>query len=258
MKSWLLWTVTSALVLATSHPGRAQEKAVTLEKKTFTDAKGKTLPYRLMVPEKVAEGQKYPLVVFLHGAGERGTDNEKQLVHGIKDFSSPEHRKKYPCFLIAPQCPKEDKWGDWTVKAGMLPEPTEPGRLVLELIDGMVKEHAVDTKRIYITGLSMGGFGTWDLISRHPEKFAAAVPICGGGDPKQAEKIAKIPIWVFHGAKDSAVKVERSREMVEAIKKVAGNKIKYTEYPNENHASWVPAYKDEDMFKWLFEQKLEK
>jgi predicted peptidase len=258
MKSWVLWTIAAAAVLGGSLPGRAaEEKKVTLEKKTYTDAKGKTLLYRLMTPESVDATQKYPLVVFLHGAGERGADNEKQLIHGIKDFSSAEHRKKYPCFLIAPQCPEKEKWGDWTVKEGLPKQPTEPGRLVMELIDALVKEQPIDTKRIYLTGLSMGGFGTWDLISRYPDKFAAAVPICGGGDPKQGEKIAKIPIWVFHGAKDGAVKVERSRDMVEAIKK-AGGKPKYTEYPNEGHASWVPAYKDEEMFKWLFEQKLEK
>lgn len=243
-------------ILALCLPAFAEEKKPTLEKKTFTDAKGKTLPYRLLVPEKVEEGKKYPLVIFLHGAGERGTDNEKQLVWGISEFIKPEHRKAYPCYLIAPQCPAAQKWGDWSVNAPLAKEPTEPTRLVLELLDTMIKELPIDTKRIYLTGLSMGGFGTWDLISRHPEKFAAAVPICGGGDPKQADKLVKMPIWVFHGAKDTAVKVERSRDMVEAIKKAGGNP-KYTEYPNEAHASWVPAYKDEEMFKWLFAQKRE-
>jgi predicted peptidase len=256
MRTWILWTIAGALILGVSSGRAADEKKVTLEKKTYTDAKGKTLPYRLMVPESVEAGKKYPLVVFLHGAGERGTNNEAQLVHGIKDFSSAEHRQKYPCFLIAPQCPEKEKWGDWTVNAGLSKEPTEPSRLVMELVDTLIKDQPIDTKRIYITGLSMGGFGTWDLISRYPDKFAAAVPICGGGDPRQAEKIARIPIWCFHGTKDNAVKVERSRDMIEAIKK-AGGKPKYTEYPDEGHASWVPAYKDEEMFKWLFDQKRE-
>ena len=126
--------------------------------------------------------------------------------------------------------------------------------LLLEAIPALVKEFSIDDKRIYITGLSMGGFGTWDAIVRKPDLFAAAVPICGGGDVKTADSIAKIPIWIFHGGKDPVVKPERSRSMVEALKK-AGAEPKYTEYPNEEHASWVPAYKDADMFAWLFAQK---
>src|SRR5207244_7702516 len=116
------------------------------------------------------------------------------------------------------------------------------------------KEFSIDPKRLYITGLSMGGYGTWDLISRHPELFAAAAPICGGGDEDQAEKIAKLPIWIFHGAKDQAVPVERSRNMVTALKK-AGGEPKYTEYPDVGHDSWVRAYKDPELFAWLFAQK---
>lgn len=223
-----------------------------LEKRTYTDAKGKALPYRLLKPLEVDPKQKYPLVIFLHGAGERGTDNQKQLVHGVPEFVK--RQKQYPCFLIAPQCPEKERWGDWTVNAALLPEPTPPTHLVLELLPALQKEFNIDAKRIYVTGLSMGGFGTWDLISRHPEMFAAAVPVCGGGDDKQASKIAKLPIWAFHGAKDTAVKPERSRAMIEAIKKVGGDP-KYTEYPDVGHASWAPAYKDEEMFKWLFAQK---
>jgi predicted peptidase len=246
--------ITTAALCATF--AFAQEKTPTLEKKVYTDPAGKKLPYRLLLPDNYDKSKKYPLVLFLHGAGERGDDNEKQLVHGVPEFAKEENRKKYPCILIAPQCPTGLKWGDWTLKEPFSKTPTEPNRLALELVDAIQKEYSVDPKRIYVTGLSMGGFGTWDLISRHPEKFAAAVPICGGGDPKQAEKIATIPIWVFHGAKDGAVKVERSRDMVEALKK-AGGSPKYTEYPKEGHASWVPAYKDAEMFKWLFEQKKE-
>ncbi|OAI42222.1 phospholipase [Planctomycetaceae bacterium SCGC AG-212-D15] len=244
-----------AVSLALTHAVLAQETKPALEKKTFTDAKGEKLPYRLLVPENYDAKQKYPLVIFLHGAGERGTDNEKQLVHGVPEFTRPENRKKYPCFLVAPQCPDEEKWGDWTVKEGLPEKPTEPGRLVLELIDALQKEYSIDSKRLYLTGLSMGGFGTWDLISRHPEKFAAAVPICGGGDPKQAPKLVKVPIWAFHGGKDNAVKVERTREMIVAIDK-AGGHPRYTEYYHEGHGSWVPAYKDGEMLKWMFEQKL--
>jgi predicted peptidase len=251
----LLITVASLLGLAGA--GRAAE--LPLDKRTFTDAKGKVLRYRLLKPEDYDPKQSYPLVVFLHGAGERGEDNDKQLVHGVAEFAKPENRKKYPCFLIAPQCPANVKWVDcdWGADAHKQPaEPTEPLRQTLELIPALQKEFSIDAKRIYATGLSMGGYGTWDIIARKPELFAAAVPICGGGDEATAKQIAKIPVWAFHGAKDTAVKVSRSRNMIEAIKK-AGGEPKYTEYPNEGHFSWGPAYRDADMFKWLFAQKKE-
>ena len=135
-------------------------------------------------------------------------------------------------------------------------EPSEPMRLVLELIDAVRKDYPVDPKRIYITGLSMGGFGTWDVLARRPDLFAAAVPICGGADETTAPTMATIPIWAFHGAKDPAVKVSRTRNMIEALKK-AGGEPKYTEYPDVGHNSWVPAFKDPEMMKWLFAQKKE-
>jgi predicted peptidase len=213
-----------------------------LEKRTFKEGGGE-MPYRLMKPEGYDPKKSYPLVVFLHGAGERGKNNENQLVHGVRDFAKAEHRKKYPCFLIAPQCPAGSFW---TKK--------EPERLVLELIPALRKEFSIDARRIYITGLSMGGYGTWDLLARRPELFAAAVPICGGGNPKMAERFAKVPIWAFHGDKDGAVPVASSREMIAAIEK-AGGKPKYTEYKGVGHDSWTQTYRDEKMFAWLFEQK---
>jgi predicted peptidase len=241
---------------------RAEPKEGTrdmLEKKTYTGADGKTLPYRLLKPLNYNPKEKYPLVVFLHGAGERGDDNDKQLVHGVPEFLTPENRKDYPCFLIAPQCPEGKKWVevDWSAESEIQPkEPSEPMRLTLGLIGQMRKDYPIDAKRIYVTGLSMGGFGAWDVIARRPDLFAAAVPICGGGDETTATKIAKIPIWAFHGAKDPAVNVNRTRHMIAALKK-AGGEPKYTEYPDEGHASWVPAYKDAAMMKWLFAQKKE-
>jgi predicted peptidase len=223
-----------------------------LEKRTFTSGK-ESLPYRLLKPESYDPKQKYPLVVFLHGAGERGSDNQKQLVHGVAEFAKEENRKKYPCFLIAPQCPS----GPWWVGAKKGPKDNkEPAALVLELIPELEKEFSIDKQRIYLTGLSMGGYGTWALLARKPELFAAGVPICGGGDVKQAEVLAKIPLWVFHGDKDNAVNVEQSRKMVEAIKK-AGGSPKYTEYPGVGHDSWTQTYKNPEMLKWLFSRTKE-
>jgi predicted peptidase len=237
---------------------RGQEKGweEMLDKLIYKNKDGNTLPYRLLKPDNYDPKTKYPLVLFLHGAGECGTDNKAQLKNSVNEFAKAEFRKKYPCFFIAPQCPSMKLgWSDFRSKTGGLSKvQSEPGRLAVELVESIQKEYSIDPNRLYITGLSMGGYGTWDIIARHPDMFAAAVPICGGGDPSTAEKIAKLPIWVFHGAKDPVVPAARSREMVEAIKK-AGGEAKYTEYPNVQHNSWVNAYKDADMMKWLFEQK---
>jgi predicted peptidase len=225
-----------------------------LEKYTFEDGERK-LPYRLLRPPKVVDGKKYPLVVFLHGAGERGSDNEKQLVHGVPQFVA--NLEKHPCFLIAPQCPEGKRWVevDWSADSHTQPkEPDEVGRLTLVLVEKTIKDLPIDPKRVYITGLSMGGYGTWDLLARRPDLFAAAAPVCGGADEATATKIKDIPIWAFHGAKDTAVKPARSRNMIAALKK-AGGKPKYTEYPEVGHNSWDNAYRDPELFKWLFAQK---
>jgi predicted peptidase len=227
-----------------------------LKKEVFESGKEKLL-YQMMTPENPAPATKYPLVIFLHGAGERGSDNDVQLVHGVKDFAKPESRKSYPCFLIAPQCPNDKKWAevDWSATSHKRPEkPSDPATLLLKLIDSLPTQLLIDTNRIYITGLSMGGYGTWDLIARKPDLFAAAVPVCGGGDEKDASIIAKIPIWAFHGSKDTVVKPQRSTNMIEAIKKAGGNP-KVTLYPEVGHNSWVNAYSDPEMLKWLFNQK---
>jgi len=219
---------------------------------------GNVLPYRLMSPANPKPGQKYPLVIFLHGAGERGNDNNVQLVHGVKEFANAQAREKFPCFLIAPQCPTGKRWVevDWSAKQhDMPPKPSEPLNWLLALLEQMKKEKPIDTDRIYVTGLSMGGYGTWDLLSRHAEMFAAAVPVCGGGDEAKASVMKGVPIWVFHGAKDTAVIPERSRNMVAAVKKAEGN-IKYTEYPEVGHDSWNKAYADPELLPWMFGQKL--
>jgi predicted peptidase len=243
----------TALLLAPLSAGAADKPDLEklLEAKTFTEGKA-TLPYRLLKPATVEAGKKYPLVVFLHGSGERGADNKAQLKHGVAGFASEERRKEFPCFLIAPQCPAGSRGWGLSGKSG----GAAPGKLVLDLIEKTCKDLPIDTKRIYLTGLSMGGFGTWTLLAAKPDLFAAAIPICGGGDPKAAAKIAKIPIWVFHGDKDAAVKVEHSRDMVAALEK-AGGKPKYTEYPGVGHNSWSQTYADEKVLAWLFAQKKE-
>jgi len=223
----------------------------------FADSAGHKLPYRMLAPAKLAPAAKYPLVIFLHGAGERGTDNQKQLVHGMNDFASDEIMAKYPAYVVAPQCPEGKRWVevDWTLDAHQMPaQPSEPLAGVFELIDSLLKTKPIDTRRIYITGLSMGAFGVWDAVQRRPELFAAAAPICGGGDPLLAKQIHFVPVWAFHGDEDTTVKVRRSREMIEALRGV-GEEPKYTEYKGVGHDSWTRTYKDPALYEWLFAQR---
>lgn len=213
----------------------------------------KGLKYRIYAPAGVAG--KIPLVLFLHGAGERGGDNVAQAKHGVKGFLA--QQAKHPHILLAPQCPANQKWNDvnWGAATHTTPEkPSAPMALVIELVDELLKTGPVDPQRVYVTGLSMGGYGTWDLLVRRPELFAAGAPVCGGGDEAAAAKIAKIPQWIFHGDKDGVVKPERSRNMVEALKK-AGGEPKYSEYPGVGHNAWDKAYADPAFYDWLFAQK---
>jgi predicted peptidase len=237
------------------------KKTSDFEKRIFVGSSGKELQYRLLKPEGYdsASGTAYPLVIFLHGIGERGADNEAQLRHGVKEFGKPEMRKKHPCFVVSPQCPLKEFWSKIERKGKDLivvrpEEPTEPTGLVLELMDALPKEFHIDPNRVYITGVSMGGFGTWDILGRRAERIAAAIPICGGGFLETAPAFARVPLWVFHGTLDPLVKPEMSRHMVEAIRK-AGGMPGFTEYPGVGHDCWTMTYRDPDVLDWLFAQK---
>jgi predicted peptidase len=227
------------------------------EARTFEGEAEKKLNYRLLLPKGYDPKKAYPLVLFLHGAGERGSDNKIQLVHGMNEFAADEIMEKYPAFVVAPQCPEGKQWVDvpWSADSHIMPkEPAEPLKLSLDLIAALEKEFSIDKGRIYVTGLSMGGFGAWDAIQRQPKMFAAAVPVCGGGDATLAEKIKDVPVWAFHGAEDGAVKPKRSRDMIAGLKK-AGGSPKYTEYEKVGHNSWEKAYGDPQMYEWMFGQK---
>ncbi len=249
--------VLSAALLFVGFQGlQAEEPYLPL---VFKNDKGEKLHYRLMTPQGYdSKGtEKYPLVLFLHGAGERGEDNTKQLIHGTKEFAKPENRSKYPAFVLAPQCPDGKRWVevDWTLDAHtQLPEDSDTVKLLLQLISRLQQEYRIDQQRQYVTGLSMGGYGAWDLITRHPDLWAAAAPVCAGGDEATAAKAAKIPVWAFHGDKDTVVKPQRSRNMIAALKK-AGGEPRYTEYPGVAHNSWDAAYADPKLMEWLFAQK---
>lgn len=216
----------------------------------------KELPYRLLVPKKNKKQKKYPLILFLHGAGERGTDNELQLKYISDLFLDDNTRKKYPCYVLAPQCPPEPSWWSYTswIKPKLPEKISIELSLVIKLLNELQKRYDIDKSRIYVSGLSMGGCATYDLIMRYPKKFAAAIPICGWGDTSKAELIKNIPIWIFHGAKDDVVNVKHSRKMFNTLKKLNGF-VQYTEYLNVKHESWLFAFKEPELLDWLFKQK---
>lgn len=193
--------------------------------------------YLLCLPDGYEKRDDWPLLVFLHGAGERGDDLDMVKVHGPPKLI--EGGKNFPCIVLAPQCRKYMWW---------FPDA------LIKLIDKVSGEYKVDSDRIYLTGLSMGGFGTWALAAEHPDVFAAIAPICGGGEPANAEAYVGIPTWVFHGAKDGVVPLSASEQMVEAIKK-AGGEPKFTVYPEAAHDSWTATYDNPKFYEWLFKQK---
>ncbi|MCM5662854.1 carboxylesterase family protein [Galbibacter mesophilus] len=228
---------------------------------------GDTLRYRIMLPKNFTEGKEYPLVLFLHGAGERGSDNESQLTHGSSLFASEENRENFPAIVIFPQCPKDSYWSnadvDRSPEGGVKlvfsdgKEPTKALGLTMNLLDDFLEKPFVKKDQVYVVGLSMGGMGTFEILSRKPETFAAAIPICGGGREEAVKRYAKTPIWVFHGALDNVVSPLHSVKMVEALLE-AGGKPKFTLYDNANHNSWDPAFAEPDFLKWLFSNTLTK
>ena len=237
------------------------------EKKEFVFAEGKVLPYRILYPENYNRTKKYPIILFLHGAGERGKDNEKQLIHGAKLFINAEHRKNFPAIVIIPQCPDDSFWASIKIDRTKQPvkmefdysgEPSWPLVAANELVKKIAKEESVDTKRVYITGLSMGGMGTFESVYRYPDLYTAALPICGGGNAEMYDqRVKKISFWVFHGAADAVVDVKLSREMVEKLKLIKAD-VDYSEYPGVNHNSWDNAFAEPTFLSWMFKHKKKK
>jgi predicted peptidase len=198
------------------------------------------LNYLLYLPEDYGkeQGKKFPLVLFLHGSGERGSDVKLVAKHGPPKLVAA--GKDFPFILVSPQCSAGEGWDPATLK---------------RLLDDVRSKYSVDPDRIYLTGLSMGGFGTWQMAMRYPNLFAAIVPICGGGDANRVKAIAKIPTWVFHGEDDPTVPIKRSEEMVEAMKNAGATDIHFTRYPKTGHDSWTKAYNDPKLYEWLLGHK---
>ena len=222
--------------------------------------KEESLPYRLLLPEDYDIKKKYPLLVFLHGAGERGDDNELQLTHGSDQFLTPAFRKQYPAIIVFPQCPKDAYWA--TILSREVPLKFSYSKRpkknpTLDLVEGMLKEvlsnYAIDQSRIYVGGLSMGAMGTFELVYRNPKLFAAAFAICGGANPKIARKIRR-PMWrIDHGEADSVVPFTLSKQMVAALKKKKAL-VSFNRYPGVNHNSWDKVFADPSFLPWLFSQ----
>ena len=239
----------------------AQDKNL-YQKKIFIQGRD-TLPYRILYPLHYKADKKYPLVLFLHGSGQRGKDNEKQLFWAADLFLDSSNREKFPAIVVFPQCPNTSFWNAVTFtrlddslrfKFPANKTPIKPMQMLLALTDQLAQSLSVDTNRMYVGGMSMGGFATYDILWRKPHFFAAAFPICGGGNPDQVNLYAnKFPIWIFHGGNDPLVPVTNSRLMYKTLQS-AGADVKYTEYPGVKHDSWKNAFAEPELLPWLFAQ----
>lgn len=245
MKKPLLSIVAAGVLFITLSAARAADSKLTAgqgdagqQKPAELDRTIKVaMKYLVYLPKEYDQKDSWPLLLFLHGSGERGDNLDLVKKHGPPKLIAG--GKQFPFIVVSPQCPNGQSW--------------EPFKLAA-LLDGIVEKYKVDQDRIYLTGISMGGFGTWSLAGHSPDRFAAIVPICGGGDPSRTRRIAHIPAWVFHGAKDKTVPLENSQKMVEALKKNDAN-VKFTIYPEAGHDSWTEAYNTPELYEWLLKQK---
>lgn len=222
--------------------------------RTYTNRAGATLRYRLLTPTNYEAGRRYPVILYLHGAAGRGSDNLKPLDWGPRLIADSLRSAKHECFLVVPQCPRSEGWSNIT--PGGRPTPEKSLQLALELLtNGLPKEFNLDSARRYLTGVSMGGHATWALLCQDTGLFAAAVPVCAGGDARRVtDSIARVPVWVFHSDDDHLVPVQQARDFVKAWRAHHGE-VRYTEYTGVKHSSWTKAYVEPTMYDWLFEKK---
>jgi predicted peptidase len=248
----------SALALKISEQSR-EDYAEKTEDLIYTNALGQTMPYRLFVPADYDPSVKYPLLLSLHGAGSRGSDNLKHLRPWVAGWMDDAVQEMHPCIILMPQCPKGQQWVDTPWRKGSYSYAkapiSTPMNLAKEIFDKVVREKSIDQTRIYVMGASMGGYGAWYFTMRYPGLVAAAVPICGGGDPSMAESLQDIPIWAFHGNLDDTVPPSASHDMADAIKKAGGRKIKLTVYEGVKHGSYKLAWREPELPDWVFRQR---
>lgn len=240
-----LLLVSAGLTFAQETMPKSRQTAEKLSRKVTRTHK---INYLLLLPEdyKAQKKERFPLMLFLHGIGERGTNVNVVKVHGPPKVA--EKMSNFPFILVSPQCPPGGWWDNETLIA---------------LLDEVTDEYRVDTNRVYLTGLSMGGFGAWSLALAHPERFAAVAPICGGGNPipimgfdgKRKETLKSLPIWTFHGDKDQAVPLSESERMVNFLKKYGCKDVKLTVYPGVGHDSWTQTYADPKLYEWFLSHR---
>jgi predicted peptidase len=248
MKAKTLITLLLGAGLLTATPSTlmAQKSPPPLQEKSFKGRINRTVTseYLLFLPQDYErnKSKRWPLILFLHGAGERGTNLARVKVHGPPKIV--QDQPEFPFVVVSPQCPTGQRWDN---------------DLLLALLDDVLKKYRIDRKRVYLTGLSMGGFGTWSLGLTHPDRFAAIAPICGGGDPilllladsRKSRALKSLPVWAFHGARDSVVKLGDSERMVEAMRQMGADEVKFTVYPEADHDSWTETYNNPALYDWF-------
>ncbi|WP_316842111.1 prolyl oligopeptidase family serine peptidase [Pedobacter gandavensis] len=249
----------SIIILVFSLGSKAQDFKK-FDKGNFIKGKD-SIYYRILFPENFSADKKYPVLFFLHGSGERGNDNEKQLTHGGKLFLKPEIRKQFPAIIIFPQCTEDSFWanvkfdkdeqGKRSISFQKRGKPTKSMKALLGMIDNFLDKPYVNHNQVYIGGLSMGGMGTYELLRRKPKLFAAAIAICGGDNVANVQKYKNVPLWIFHGEKDEVVPVGFSTMISDQLK-VLGKDPKLTLYPDAHHNSWDAAFADPKLLPWLF------
>ncbi|WP_339647722.1 prolyl oligopeptidase family serine peptidase [uncultured Salegentibacter sp.] len=264
MKNRFLYVLAVFLIIFLIVPFSVEAQENEAFKKELFIKNSDTLNYRILFPKDFSEEREYPVVLFLHGAGERGSDNEAQLTHGSKLFL--EKQEEFPAIVIFPQAPKEDYWAKVEVNRDSVPlqfnfmnkeTATKSLQLVMELMDKMASKDYVNKDQIYVGGLSMGGMGTFEIIYKKPEMFAAAFAICGGANPEIAKEYPEgFNIWLFHGKKDDVVLPKYSEAMARSINHYGGN-AKLSLYPDDNHNSWDSAFAEPNLLPWLFSHSLE-
>lgn len=246
--------ITVFMLMAFASLLQAQELPV-FEKAVY-QTRQDSLPYRLLYPQNYNPKQKYPLLLFLHGMGVRGNDNQKQIVNLPKALLTAQGRAAYHCFILVPQCPGNDVWvkfPEFPKSLSATVKPTKSTASALALLANLQQQLPIDRNRIYVMGNSMGGEATFDFLARKPKLFAGAIPICAVADTATARRIYRTPIWAFHGNQDDVNDVKYTRMMVDALRQ-RGGKPKYTEYPGIKHNSWDKAYAEPELFDWLFAQ----
>lgn len=227
----------------------------------YTNEAREVFTCQVSAPQFPVEGKRYPLILFLHGSGECGTNNYNQIKVGLPTLLTSLVKRPEQVIVVAPQCQPLNLWVKSLARTSdyaMSQDPMPSMEVALELCQHFVRERQADSNRLYITGLSLGGFGTWDAIQRYPKMFAAAMPICGGGDVRRVRDIKATPIWVFHAKDDTNVAVDCSRRMVKQLKAIGSKRVQYTEFENGGHNSWDRAYSDPKVIDWLLKQTREK